>query len=332
MNDSRMLWWKEAKFGMFIHWGLYSIPAGIWNGQEVRKYGEWIMAYGNIPRIEYESLVHQFNPSKFDPRYWIGLAKQAGIKYIVMTAKHHDGFALWPSRASAFNVVDSTPYGKDILAQIAKECEVQGLRFCCYYSILDWYHPSQLPDLKAKSSQAGHAYNIMSPERKDEYIQYMKDQLSELIQNYNPGVIWFDGEWVNWWTEPDGRGLCNYLRLLKPDIIVNNRIGKGRKGFQGFNKSPDYVGDYCTPEQEIPEVVEPGVYWETCMTMNDTWGFKLSDHNWKSSQTLINQIRHVNSMGGNYLLNVGPRADGLIPEESQKILKEIGDWMRVRRE
>ena len=170
----------------------------------------------------------------------------------------------------------------------------------------------------------------MNPERKDEYIQYMKDQLAELIQGYNPGVIWFDGEWVNWWTESDGRDLYNYLRFLKDDIIVNNRIGKGRKGFQGFNKSSEYVGDYCTPEQEIPAIVESNVCWETCMTMNDTWGFKLSDHNWKSPETIIQQLLEVNSKHGNYLLNIGPTANGLIPEESQKILKEIGNWMRTR--
>ena len=330
MNNNRMLWWKEAKFGMFIHWGLYSIPAGIWNGQEVRKYAEWIMAYGNIPKIEYSSLASQFNPSAFYPKHWISLAKEAGMKYVVMTAKHHDGFSLWPSKVSNYNVVDSTPYGKDILAQISKECESQGLKFCCYYSILDWHHSSQLPNLKAKSPQAGHAYNLMNPERKDEYIQYMKDQLAELIQGYNPGVIWFDGEWVNWWTESDGRDLYNYLRFLKDDIIVNNRIGKGRKGFQGFNKSSEYVGDYCTPEQEIPAIVESNVCWETCMTMNDTLGFKLSDHNWKSPETIIQQLLEVNSKHGNYLLNIGPTANGLIPEESQKILKEIGNWMRTR--
>lgn len=323
MNNDRMLWWKEAKFGMFIHWGLYSIPAGAWNGQEVKKYAEWIMAYGNISRADYELLVDQFNPLRFNPRQWVSMARNAGMKYVVMTAKHHDGFSLWPSQVSSYNVVVSTPYGKDVLAQISEECESQGIRFCCYYSILDWHHPSQYPDIKAKTAQAGHAYNVMVPERKAEYIRYMKDQLMELIQNYNPGVIWFDGEWVNWWTESDGRDLYNYLRSLDDEVIINNRIGKGRKGFEGFNKSPEYVGDFCTPEQQIPDITELEIPWETCMTMNDTWGFKLSDHNWKSTDDIIKKLGEVNSRGGNFLLNIGPMADGQIPQESQKILNAL---------
>lgn len=318
-----MAWWKRAKFGMFIHWGLYSILAGFWKGNEVRKYAEWIMAYGNIPREEYEQLVNQFNPSNFDPRYWVSLARLAGIKYIVMTAKHHDGFALWPSKVSTYNVVNSTPYGKDVLSEIEQECESQGVKFCCYYSILDWHHPSQYPDSNAKSAQAAHAYTIMIPERKEEYTQYMKAQLAELIRNYHPGVIWFDGEWVNWWTESDGRSLYNYLRSLDDMVIINNRVGKGRKGFEGFNKGPEYVGDFCTPEQQIPDIAELEIPWETCMTMNDTWGFKSSDHNWKSADDIIKKLSEVNSKGGNYLLNIGPMADGQIPQESQRILKAL---------
>ncbi len=331
-RDLRMEWWREARFGMFIHWGLYAVPAGVWKGKQIPGIGEWIMAGANIPVAEYAPLAKQFSPVKFDPARWVSIAKAAGMKYIVITSKHHDGFSLWNSKVSDYDVVDSTPFGKDILAALTKECRRQGIKMCFYHSILDWHHPAQFVNPKAKNPRDGHANNSIHPERKAEYVSYMKAQLRELITNYDPAVLWFDGEWVDWWTEPDGKDLYNYVRSLKSDIIVNNRVGKGRRGMQGLNKGPGYAGDFGTPEQEIPATGQPGVDWESCMTMNDTWGYKSFDKNWKSTQQLVRNLVDIVSKGGNYLLNVGPTAEGLIPEASVQRLAEIGRWMDVNAE
>jgi len=331
-RDTRMAWWREARFGMFIHWGLYALPAGTWKGQQIPGIGEWIMASANIPVEEYAPLAGQFNPVKFDAAQWVALAKRAGMKYIVITSKHHDGFSLWDSKVSDYDVVDSTPYGKDILAALTAECRRQGIKMCFYHSILDWHHPSQYVDPKAKDSRAGHSRNKMRPEMKDEYVRYLKGQLKELILSYDPAMIWFDGEWPEWWTEPDGRDLYNYVRSLKNDILVNNRVGKGRKGMEGLNKGPGFAGDFGTPEQEIPAMGQPRVDWESCMTMNDTWGFKSYDNNWKTTTAIVRNLVDIASKGGNYLLNVGPTADGLIPEASVQRLEEIGGWMKVNGE
>jgi alpha-L-fucosidase len=331
-RDLRMGWWRAARFGMFIHWGLYAIPAGVWKGRNVPGIGEWIMAGANIPVADYAPLARQFNPVKFDAAQWVGIAKSAGMKYIVITSKHHDGFSLWDSKVSDYDVVDSTPYGKDILAALTRECRRQGVRMCFYHSILDWHHPAQYVNPDAKDARDGHARNRIHPERKAEYIRYLKGQLRELILNYDPAVLWFDGEWVDWWTEPDGKDLYSYVRSLKNDIIVNNRVGKGRRGMQGLNKGPGYAGDFGTPEQEIPATGQPGVDWESCMTMNDTWGYKSGDNNWKSTEKLVRNLVDIVSKGGNYLLNVGPTAEGVIPEASVERLAEIGKWMSVNAE
>jgi alpha-L-fucosidase len=317
---------------MFIHWGLYAVPAGVWKDRKIPGIGEWIMASANIPVAEYAPLAKQFNPVKFDAARWVSIAKNAGMKYIVITSKHHDGFSLWGSNVSDYDVEDSTPYGRDILAALTKECRRQGIKMCFYHSILDWHHPAQYVDPNAKDARAGHANNKIHPERKGEYVRYMKAQLKELIVNYDPAVLWFDGEWVDWWTEPDGKDLYDYVRSLKNDIIVNNRVGKGRKGMQGLNKGPGYAGDFGTPEQEIPATGQPGVDWESCMTMNDTWGYKSFDNNWKSTEQLVRNLVDIVSKGGNYLLNVGPTAEGLIPEASVQRLAEIGKWMDVNAE
>lgn len=331
-RDMRMEWWRNARFGMFIHWGLYAVPAGMWKGQKIPGIGEWIMASANIPVAEYAPLAKQFNPAKFDAARWVSIAKNAGMKYIVITSKHHDGFSLWGSNISDYDVVDSTPYRKDILAALTKECRRQGVKMCFYHSILDWHHPAQYVNPNAKDPRSEHANDKIHPERKADYVRYMKAQLKELIVSYDPAVLWFDGEWVDWWTEPDGKDLYDYVRSLKNNIIVNNRVGKGRKGMQGLNKGPGYAGDFGTPEQEIPATGQPGVDWESCMTMNDTWGYKSFDNNWKSTEQLVRNLVNIVSKGGNYLLNVGPTAEGLIPEASVQRLAEIGKWMDVNAE
>jgi alpha-L-fucosidase len=326
-RDARLAWWREARFGMFIHWGLYAVPAGQWNGQPVPGIGEWIQNSANIPRDEYEKLAQQFNPTKYDPQAWAKLAKEAGIRYLVITSKHHDGFALFDSKVSDWDVVDRTPYGKDLLKPLADACRAEGIRFAVYHSIMDWHHPAQ--------DKSGDSYNpsTIKEGRKQEFVDYMKAQLAELLETCDPDILWFDGEWPAWWTEEDGRGIYAFLRERKPSLIINNRVGKGRNGMQGLNKDDaQYVGDYGTPEQEIPATGLPGVDWESCMTMNDTWGYKSDDHNWKSAETLIRNLVDCASKGGNYLLNVGPTAEGEIPPASVERLQTIGRWMKANSE
>ena len=315
-RDARMAWWREARFGMFIHWGVYAVPAGFYQGESVKGIGEWIMHKAKIPVPEYEKFAARFNPVRYDPDAWVRLAKDAGMRYIVITSKHHDGFCLWDSKVSDWDVVDRTPYAKDLLRPLAEACRRHGLRLCFYHSIMDWHHPD--------------AHGERFPAYRD---QYLKPQLNELVTGYGPlGVLWFDGEWINEWTAGQGADLYNYVRALQPDIIINNRVGKGRKGMEGTNKPGRHAGDFGTPEQRIPPTGLPGVDWETCMTMNRTWGYRSDDDNWKSTETLVRNLVDIASKGGNYLLNVGPTAEGLIPETSVQRLREIGNWMRTNGE
>jgi alpha-L-fucosidase len=330
-HDARMAWWRDARFGLFIHWGLYAVPAGEWNGKFVPPGGgEWIMHTANIPVPEYEALTKKFNPVKYDPVAWVRLAKEAGMKYIVITSKHHDGFNMFDTKATDYNIVKTTPYGKDVLKPLADECRKQGIHFCVYYSIMDWHHPAQIRDNP-------NSYNPtkVHPERKAEYIAFMKQQFKELIDDLNPEVLWFDGQWLTWWTEADAVDIADYLKKLKPTIIFNNRLGTGREGV-GMNelgkRHKEYVGDFDTPEQNIPVAGLPGVDWETCMTMNDTWGFRADDKNWKSPEVLVRQLIDSASKGGNYLLNVGPTAEGEIPAASIDRLEAMGKWMAVNGE
>ena len=328
-KDARMQWWRDAKFGMFIHWGLYAVPAGEYKGEQIGGIGEWIQARANIPKEEYVKFAPQFNPTKFNADEWAALAAEAGMKYMVITSKHHDGFALFDSKVSEYDVVDATPYGKDLLAQLKVACDAHDVSFNTYHSILDWHHPSQYVDPDAKNPRAGHSKNKIYPERKQEYVDYMKAQLVEIIDNYDVDVMWFDGEWQDWWKKEDGIALYNWLRNYKPSLIVNNRVGAARSGMSGFDDEEGHAGDFGTPEQEIPDTGRPGVDWESCMTMNDTWGYKYFDDNWKSTKMLLHNLIDIVSKGGNYLLNVGPKADGTIPEESIVRLKEMGAWMAV---
>ena len=332
-RGARMAWWRDARFGMFIHWGLYAVPAGEYKGLRSKEIGEWIMSWANIPRAEYEKFAPQFNPVKFDAAQWVRIAKDAGMKYLVITSKHHDGFSMYDSAVSNYDIVDSTPFRKDPMRALADECRRQGIRFAFYYSIMDWHHPSQYVDAPDKHPDAGHRQTKMRDGRKQEYVDYMKAQLRELVTKYDPAILWFDGEWVDWWTEEDGQDLYKYVRGLKPDILINNRVGKGRKGMEGMNRTDrEYSGDFGTPEQRIPASGLPGVDWESCMTMNDTWGFKHYDENWKSSERLVRNLVDIVSKGGNYLLNVGPTALGEIPQASVTRLADVGRWMRVNGE
>jgi alpha-L-fucosidase len=288
------------------------------------------MERADIPVAEYEPLAQQFNPVKFNADEFVGIAKNAGMKYIVITSKHHDGFCLWDSEVTDYDIIDATPFKRDILKELSKACKKQGIKLCFYHSIMDWHHPDAqrpfYPDYNdGKKSNPNFARYVEN---------YMKPQLKELITKYGPlGVLWFDGEWIKDWTEPQGKDLYNYVQALQPNILINNRVGKGRKGMEGLNKSDqEYAGDFGTPEQQIPATGLPGVDWESCMTMNDTWGYKSYDENWKSSKDLLQKLADIASKGGNFLLNVGPTADGLIPDASVERLTAIGNWMKVNSE
>jgi alpha-L-fucosidase len=317
-----MAWWREARFGMFIHWGLYSQAAGEWDGKPTTGAGEWIMNDVQIPLSRYAKLVPQFNPVKFDARQWVRIAKDAGMKYIVITTKHHDGFGMYPSALTDWSL-KATPFKRDPLKELAQACQEEGIKLGFYHSIMDWHHPDYAPR-KPWNDLAASAPDF------DSYVAFMKGQLKELLTEYGPiSVVWFDGEWENTWTYERGADLYHYVRGLQPGIIVNNRVSTEiplQAGQQPF-------GDYKTPEQSIPpNGLGAGVDWETCMTMNNTWGYKKNDHDWKSTQILIRNLIDCSSKGGNYLLNVGPTGEGLIPEVSVGRLKEIGQWMKVNGE
>ena len=323
-RDQRMGWWRDATFGMFIHWGPYAVPAGVYQGKEIEGIGEWIMHSAKIPIPEYEEFAKAFNPQQYNAREWVRIAKEAGVKYIVITSKHHDGFGLWDSKVSSYDIMDFTSFKRDILKELADACKEAGIKLCFYHSIMDWHQPD------ARSKDYPYQPNPQ-PDFAKYREEYLKPQLTELINNYDPEVLWFDGEWIPEWTEAQGKDLYNYLRALKPSLIINNRIGKGRSGMQGMNKYKDAAGDFGTPEQEILEGTS-NFDWESCMTMNDTWGFKKNDQNWKSAETLIHNLVDIAAKGGNYLLNVGPTAEGLIPQPSVERLTEMGDWLRINGE
>ncbi len=308
-RDSRMKWWREARFGMFIHWGVYSVPAGTYHGKQIGGIGEWIMNTARIPCAEYQQYATQFNPVKYDADAWVRTARAAGMKYIVITSKHHDGFAMFDSHTSNWNIVKATPFGRDPLKELAAACHKYGMRLGFYYSQdQDWNSPG--------GDAAGGHWDPAQNGSMDGYIKNVAvPQVREILTHY--GTIS-----VLWWDTPidmnhdRAASLASLLRL-QPGIIHNNRLGGGFKG------------DTETPEQYVPATGFPGRDWETCMTMNDTWGYKSYDQNWKSTEAIVRNLVDIASKGGNYLLNVGPTSEGLIPAPSIKRLKEVGAWMRT---
>ena len=323
-HDARMAWFRDARFGLFIHWGVYAVPAGEWGGKT--NYGEWFLEETKMPVSQYEKFASQFNPVKFDAKEWVRLAKEAGMKYIVITSKHHDGFGIYPSGQTDW-CIKSTPFKRDPLQEMADACRAAGIRLCFYHSIMDWHHADW---------ETRRAWNdkVTGTPDMDRYTAYMKAQIKELITRYGPiGILWFDGEWEKPWTHERGMDLYKYVRSLQPDIIINNRVGKGRAGMSGMDKGAERAGDYGTPEQEIPPTgFGPGVDWESCMTMNNHWGYNKNDQNWKSSTTLIRNLVDCASKGGNYLLNIGPTSEGVFPDASIERLHDIGSWMKVNHE
>jgi alpha-L-fucosidase len=316
----RMRWWREARFGQFVHWGPYSVLGR----------GEWVMYQENWPRANYEAqAAARFRPNHFHAADWIRTLAGAGQRYFVITAKHHDGFSLFETRVRGFapltgekkderyDFVDFSGWRRDPLAELARECRRRGIRFCLYYSILDWHHASQLPVAD------GSGLTDMLPGMKDRYVSEMKEQLRELIERYDPDLLWFDGDWGGekwWWTAADGQALYRFLRVLKPSLIINERV-KREKG----------LGDFRTPEQTIPEAALPGD-WESCLTMNDHWGYHAEDRHWKPARELVRDLVDIASKGGNLLLNVGPKPDGSLPWETRAGLKAVGRWMQAHGE
>ncbi len=310
-EDPRMEWWRDARFGMFIHWGLYALPAGIWQGEEVPGIGEWIMQRKRIPVAEYAALARQFNPTQFNAQEWVSLARQAGQKWLLITAKHHDGFCMFDAKTTDYDIVDATPFGRDPLKELADECQKQGIRFGFYYSqTQDWHHPNG----------DGNDWDYVEGEKDfDGYIEnYVKPQVRELLTNYGPiAAIWFDTP--RRITEAQSRELLDLVHELQPDCIVNGRLGNG-------------LGDYAEAgDNRIPENLVEGD-WETPATINDTWGFKVNDHNWKSVEDLVRKLVDIVSKGGNYLLNVGPTAEGIIPQPSVERLQGMGRWLAINGE
>lgn len=307
-RDARMKWWREARFGMFIHWGLYSVPAGVYNGKPTGGLGEWIMRSADIPVAAYAAYANQFDPEQFNADQWVSYAKAAGMKYIVMTAKHHEGFAMFPTKVDDFNINAKTPFKRDPVGEMAAACKKAGIKFGVYYSQnLDWHHPG--------GGTAGGRWDAAQEGDFDAYVKNVSaPQVRELLTRYHPAVLWWD---INGPFTPDQVRALTAAFPDDPGLISNNRLGGG------------VPGDTETPEQFVPATGYPGKDWETCMTINDTWGFKSTDTNFKSSESLLHNLIDIASKGGNYLLNVGPTSQGIIPIPEVQRLRDMGAWLKV---
>lgn len=306
-DKERMGWWQEARFGMFIHWGIYTKLAGFYKGNAQPNSAEWIMNRGKIPISEYEKLAEDFNPTKFNAKEFVGLAKQAGMKYMVITAKHHDGFSMFDSKASDYNIVDATPFKRDVLKELAEECHKQNIKFGFYYSqAQDWHHPGGMGNNWDDSIE-----RVSS----DEYV-YEKalPEVKQLLTEYGPIAIF-------WWDTPRKMSkevvdsLHHITTALQPKIITNDRLGD------------DYPGDHKTFERRGPRYQPEAEYWELCQPISGSWGYRKDDDNFKPTPTLIRTLIDQASKGGNYLLNVSPTDEGTLKPEAIERLKAIGSWM-----
>jgi len=310
-KQARLAWFREAKYGLFIHWGLYAIPAGQWQGARVPGIGEWIMFRARIPVPEYEKLAQGFNPVKFDADAWVALAKDAGMKYIVITSKHHDGFALFDSKVSRWDVVAATPFRRDILKELAAACAKQGMPLGFYYSqAQDWH----------EANGAGNTWDFGADEKKD-FDQYLRGkaepQVRELLTGYGPvALVWFDTPRMM--SAERAQRFTDIVRQLQPKTLIDGRLGA--------------AGDYVsTGDNVIPGQVQAAA-WEVPATLNHTWGYRSDDHDWKSAGDVTFKLVDIVSKGGNYLLNVGPMADGVIPQPSQDVLRTVGRWLKLNGE
>ena len=312
---------QDMRFGMFIHWGPVSL-----RGEEI----SWSRGR-EIPIEEYDQLYKEFNPELFDAAQWVGAAKAAGMKYLVITSRHHDGFSLWDSKYTDYDMA-STPYGKGVLKALAEECQKQGVKFGTYYSICDWYRPDYpvvYPDPNYTFNEA-KSMDAATREQMDQYIAFIKNQLRELVEEYNTFMIWFDGEWEWAWTHEMGMDMYAYMRDLKEDILINNRVDKGREGMEDKSRDPRYAGDFATPEQNIGDF-DRLYAWETCMTIGNQWAWKPGE-DLKSKEECIHTFLHTIGGDGNLLFNVGPMPDGRMEARHVDILKEMGKWISKNEE
>ncbi|QEG24891.1 alpha-L-fucosidase [Mariniblastus fucicola] len=310
-RDARMAWWKEARFGMFVHWGVYSVVGGKYKGQDLPNSAEWMMCRGKIPISEYQQYAAQFNPIKFDADEFVGRAKRAGMKYIVITAKHHDGFAMFDSAAGDYNVVDKTPFGRDIMKELADACQKQGIKFGFYYSqAQDWHHPGGFGNNWDKSIK-----RVSS----DEYVMNKAvPEVKQLLTDYGPiGIFWWDTPRK---MSKESFNALHSLTGLQKETITNDRLGD------------DFPGDYKTFERHIPQQAPAGKDWEVCMPISGSWGYKIGDNKFKSTTKLIQNLVTISSMGGNYLLNVSPTGEGTLLPPALERLEAIGKWMDVNGE
>jgi alpha-L-fucosidase len=311
----RLRWWSEARFGMFIHWGLYAHDGCFWKGQDGKT--EHMMRHLRIPIAEYAKIAAEFNPTRFSADEWVRVAKGAGMKYMVITAKHHDGFAMYDSPSSDYNIVRRSPWRHDPIRELAEASRRHGLKFGVYYSLgRDWHDPDVPTDVKADGNRRSNTWDFPDEAQKDfsKYFERkVKPQVRELMKQYMPDVMWFDTpEKI---SPAQSAELVRLIRSVHPYCIINQRVG-------------NRLGDYAVREQEIPKGGEPQP-WETCMTLNRHWGFHKLDDNWKPTRELVRHLVDIASKGGNFLLNVGPTGAGRIPEPSIERLAEVGRWMRV---
>lgn len=325
-RDARMAWFREARFGIFLHWGLYSVAGGSWDGKRVDDCGEWIQHFGNIPTSRYAELLPRFAPTKYDPERWARLFKASGARYVVATTKHHDGFCLWDSAVNDDWDAKASGAGRDLIAPLAQALRAQGLKFGAYYSILDWRHP----DYGARPRFNDHAKGEPDMRR---YVEgCMLPQLAELAASCKPDYLWFDGGWDACYTHEMGMQVDDRVRALIPGVVVNNRVDKGFTGMDG-RTAPGFRGDCGTPEQEIPENgFGPGVDWETCYSMMKipgkwTWGWRTDVTEWSTARQIVDLLVECSSKGGNLLLNVGPTPEGEIPAQAVEPLEATGAWL-----
>lgn len=332
-------WFKEAGYGMMVHWGLYSLLAGEYRGRRVRDYAEWAQSYFQIPNAEYGRLASAFNPVYFNAEEWVKLAKECGMKYFVVTSKHHDGFALFHSKADKYNVVDATPFGRDVIAEIGEACYKHGLKMGLYYSQdLDWHDPHGGGYLSNHMGNSGttwdNSWDFPDASKKDFSICFenkIKPQVQEILTGYGElCLVWFDCPMTL--KLEQSRELYDMIRKYQPNCLINSRVGNGMYDYVSFgdNEIPDEIpAELQAGNLNDIGGIKPSPYglYETAATLNDTWGYSAWDHNWKSPEQIVNIHRKLQKIGANYLLNVGPDGLGRIPSRSVEILRDAARMM-----